>query len=266
MRTATVLTTLLLALPSDGETPDTVFLDELTWTEVRDAIASGTTTLIVATAGTEQNGPHVTLAKHRITIRAAADGVARKLGNALVAPIINYVPEGGIDPPTGAMRYPGTMSLPNVYFMKILEYAARSSRVHGFTDIVFIGDSGGNQKGMREVSDALNEEWKGDATRVHYIPEYYYGHGYTEWLESQGETREDIGSHAGIASTSIVLAFAPEHVRKDKLTPDGVVEHSKSNGDPSRATVEYGKKLIELRVEITAGRIQELIQLARAER
>lgn len=263
MRIVVFSLALLVALPSLAETPDTVFLDELTWTEVRDALASGTTTLIVATAGTEQNGPHVTLAKHRITIRAAADGIARELGNALVAPIINYVPEGGIDPPTGAMRYPGTMSLPNVYFMKILEYAARSSRVHGFTDIVFIGDSGGNQRGMREVADALNEEWKGDKTRVHFVPEYYSGHGYTEWLESQGETREAIGSHAGIASTSIVLAFAPEHVRKDKLVPDGVLEHSKSNGDPSRATAEYGKKLIDIRVAITVGRIKELINIER---
>ncbi len=263
MRTAIFLSTLLLAWPSRGDTPDTVFLDELTWTEVRDAIASGTTTLIVATAGTEQNGPHLTLAKHRVTIQAAADGIARELGNALVAPIINYVPEGGIDPPTGAMRYPGTLSLPNVYFMKVLEYAARSSRVHGFTDIVFIGDSGGNQKGMREVSEALNEEWRGDKTRVHFIAEYYSDNGFTEWLESQGEELEAIGRHAGIAGTSQVLAFAPEHVRMDKLAPNGGFEGSGVTGDPSRATVDYGKKLIELKVDVSVRRIKELIAAER---
>jgi creatinine amidohydrolase/Fe(II)-dependent formamide hydrolase-like protein len=192
-------------------------------------------------------------------VRNASDRIARKLGNALVAPIVTYVPEGSIDPLSGHMRYPGTISLPNVYFMKIYEYAARSLRAHGFTDIVFLGDSGGNQEGMKEVALALNQEWKGGKTRVHFIPEYYSGNGFTDWLKTQGETEESIGNHAGISDTSQVLAVAPQHIRKDQLARSGGFEGSGVSGDPTRATEAYGKKGMDLKVETAVARIQKLI-------
>ena len=156
-----IAATLLCVGTASAQETDTVYLEELAWIEIRDAIQSGTTTIIIPTAGTEQNGPHMVLGKHKYVINHAADLIARRLGNALVAPAMTYVPEGNIDPPSGHMRYTGTITLPNEYFMKVLEYTARSLRVHGFTDIVFIGDSGGNQEGMREVSEMLNEEWEG---------------------------------------------------------------------------------------------------------
>lgn len=80
----------LLPLVATAQTPDTVFLEELTWSEVRSAIDSGTTTVIVPTAGTEQNGPHVVLGKHKYRMNAGSERIARELGNALVAPIMTY--------------------------------------------------------------------------------------------------------------------------------------------------------------------------------
>ncbi len=152
-----------------AQTPDTVLLEELTWTEVRAAIDNGTTTIIVPTAGTEQNGPHVVLGKHKYRMNAGSERIARELGDALVAPVMTYVPEGKIDPPTGHMRYAGTISIPHEVFKSVLEYTARSLKVQDFMDILFIGDSGGNQRGMREVSEALNEEWASEEARVLYI-------------------------------------------------------------------------------------------------
>jgi len=239
--------------------PDTVFLEELTWTEVRDLLAAGKTTVIVASAGNEQNGPHMVLGKHEYIVKHAADRIARKLGNALVAPIVTFVPEGAVDPPSGHMRYPGTITLPNVYFMKICEYAARSLKAHGFTDVVFLGDSGGNQEGMKEVALALNAEWRGGKTRVHFIPEYYSDNGFTDWLKTQGETDESIGTHAGISDSSQLLAVAPQHIRNDKLAKGGGFEGSGVTGDPTKATAERGKKGLELKVETAVARIQKLI-------
>ncbi len=95
-----------------AQTPNTVFLEELTWTEVRDALAAGTTTVIIPTGGTEQNGPHMVLGKHNFLVKYKAGEVARRLGNALVAPVMAYVPEGDVDPPTGHMRFPGTITTP----------------------------------------------------------------------------------------------------------------------------------------------------------
>lgn len=247
------------ASAAHAQGPDTVFLDELTWTEVRDRLEAGTSTVIVASAGTEQNGPHMVLGKHKFIIRHTSELIARRLGNALVAPIITYVPEGGIDPPTGHMRYPGAITLPNEYFKKICEYAARSLKVHGFTDIVFIGDSGGNQRGMREVAAALNEEWRGDKARVHFLSKYYRGNGFREWLISQGEEPDAIGSHAGITDTSQLLAAAPEHIRLDKRADRGGFEGSGVRGDPTHASVEYGKKGIELKVEAALAQLKELM-------
>jgi creatinine amidohydrolase/Fe(II)-dependent formamide hydrolase-like protein len=259
MKILLALTTCFVVTIAAAQTPDTVFLDELTWTEVRDRIAEGTDTIIVATAGTEQNGPHMVLGKHRFIVRAASEQIARELGNALVSPVITNVPEGGIDPPTGHMRYPGTISLPNTYFMKVVEYTARSHRASGFTRIVFIGDSGGNQSGMQEVADALNEEWRGGSTRIYFVPAYYSANGFREWLQDQGETEETIGRHAGIADTSELLAVAPGQVRMDAREPGGGFEGSGVSGDPTRASAEYGRKGIALKVETTVRELRRMM-------
>lgn len=200
------------------------------------------------------------LGKHNFIIRHTADRIARKLGNTLVAPVVAYVPEGSVDPPSGHMRYPGAITLPNEHYMKLLEYAARSFKVNGFRDIVFIGDSGGNQDGMKQVSELLNKEWAGTGVRVLFVPEYYSGSGesFREWLIAQGEEKEDIGTHAGITDTSQLMAIDPSLIRKDKLADRGGFEGSGVSGNPTRASVAYGRKGLELKVERTVRRIQEM--------
>src|SRR6476659_187769 len=86
-------------------TMGSVFIEDLTWTELRDRIAAGATTILVPIGGTEQNGAHMALGKHNVRVRALAEKIARSLGNALVAPVVAYTPEGGVDPPTGHMRF-----------------------------------------------------------------------------------------------------------------------------------------------------------------
>src|ERR1700751_1886285 len=113
---------LLLAAPA-AHGADTGFLEELTWTELRDQMRSGKTTIIVPIGGTEQNGPHMALGKHNLRVRVLSEKIARALVDALVAPVIAYVPEGGLDPPTAHMRFPGTITVPEDAFEKILEYA-----------------------------------------------------------------------------------------------------------------------------------------------
>lgn len=242
-----------------AQTPDTVFLEELTWTEVRDAIESGTTTIIVPTAGTEQNGPHVVLGKHKYRMNAGADRIARELGNALVAPVITFVPEGDIDPPTSHMRFAGTISIPENIFKGILEYSARSLKVHGFTDILFVGDSGGNQRGMQEVSDALNKEWADEKTRVHFISAWYTSTAFEDWLRDQGETDAVIGTHAGLSDTTTLLAVAPQHVRAELFTEDFDWDIDGVSGDPSGATVELGKIGMDFLVGAAMTQIRELL-------
>src|SRR2546421_139115 len=129
-----------------AQPPVRVWLDDYTWTELETAIHAGKTTIIVPIGGTEQNGPHMALGKHNVRVKILAERIALTLGNALVAPVIAYVPEGDIDPPTAHMRFAGTISVPERTFQSVLESTARSFKRHGFRDIVFIGDHGGESK------------------------------------------------------------------------------------------------------------------------
>ena len=141
-----------LATPLAAQSPGDPYIEQMTWTEIRDAMAAGKTTVIIPTGGTEQNGPHMVLGKHNYLVRYKAGEVARRLGNALVAPVMAYVPEGDVDPPTGHMRFPGTITTPPEVFEQVLELAARSFKQHGFLDIALMGDSGGNQASQAVVA------------------------------------------------------------------------------------------------------------------
>ncbi len=155
-----------LATGAWGQAPSPVFVDDLTWPELKRDIAAGKTTILVPIGGTEQNGPHMALGKHNARARVLAEKIARELGNALVAPVVSYVPEGSIDPPSAHMRFPGTITIPDKTFQQILESAARSFKLHGFRDIVFLGDHGGYQKDEQVVADRLNREWAATSVRV----------------------------------------------------------------------------------------------------
>ena len=162
---------------------NTVWMEEMTWLEVCDAMAEGKRTAIVSTGGIEQNGPYVALGKHNYVLQAACEGIARMLGDALCAPIIKLVPEGDISPPTGHMRYPGTLTVRQETFEAMLEDVGRSLDAHGFEYIVYIGDSGGNQSGMENVANELNAEW--GETKALYIGEFYDNAGVQRHMQQE---------------------------------------------------------------------------------
>ena len=170
------------AAPRPINARDTVFMEDMTWMEVRDAMKAGKDTAIVATVGIEQNGPYLAAGKHNIILRLTTEAIARKLGDALVAPIVGFVPEGDIDPPTEHMRYPSTVGVTESTFRALLTDICAGLRAHGFRRIVLIGDSGGNQAGMKAVADDLNAKWAGGKARVHYIKEYYDYPEVARWL------------------------------------------------------------------------------------
>ena len=236
---------------------DSVFLEDLTWTEVRDALAAGTTTVIIPTGGTEQNGPHMVLGKHNYLVRYKAGEVARRLGNALVAPVMAYVPEGNVDPPSGHMRFPGTITTPPEVFELVLEFAARSFKQHGFVDIALLGDSGGNQASQAAVAERLNREWADTPVRVHHLTDYYPGPG-DAWLVTQGEREEDVGSHAGMHDTTSLMFLNPSMLRFDQLAPHTRGDGSGVVGNPARSTAAYGEQILEMQIDAAVGQIRSL--------
>jgi creatinine amidohydrolase len=238
--------------------PRSVFLEDLTWMEVRDATQAGKTTVIVPIGGTEQNGPHMVLGKHNVRVKFLSARIAAVLGNALVAPVLAYVPEGKESPPTAHMRFPGTITIPDAAFEEILLSAARGFRLHGFKDVVFIGDHGGYQKSLRKVAATLNAEWEKTPVRAHAIVEYYTASdaGFAEMLKQKGFSSAQIGTHAGLADTSLALAVDPSLVRMDHL---GAATHGKADGvygDPRSASAELGKVAVEMIVARTVEAIK----------
>jgi creatinine amidohydrolase len=238
-------------------------LEELTWTELRDEIKSGKTTILVPIGGTEQNGPHMALGKHNVRVKHLAGQIAAKLGNAVVAPVLGYVPQGSINPPTQHMRFPGTITIPDDVFEKVLESAARGFRLHGFRNIVLLGDSGGYQKNLRAVAERLNREWAKTSVRVHAIEQYYLAaqSDFPLVLQERGFRKEVIGSHAGMGDTALTLAIDPGLVRREHLRTaplprptEGVI------GDPRPATAQLGQLGVDLIVERTVQAIRAAVQ------
>ena len=243
----------------------TVSLEALTWTELRDRVAAGSTTALIPIGGTEQNGPHMTLGKHNVRVGLLATRIAERLGNAVVAPVLAYVPEGAIEPPTQHMRYPGTISIPVPVFEATLEAAARSLQRHGLRDVVFLGDHGGYRASIDRVAAKLNREWRG-AARAHALPEYYRAaqDDFAEALRARGYSAAEIGSHAGLADTALMLALDAQQVRKELLDArPGAESRDGANGNPQRATAELGRIAVERIVQATVAAIQARVQPAK---
>jgi creatinine amidohydrolase len=243
--------------PLTAPLPKTVALADMTWVEVRAALDHGYTTVIVPSGGIEQNGPHMILGKHDYIVRHAAERIAAELGHALVAPVVSYVPEGSYEPPSGHMRFPGTMGLSEPAYAALLEGIARSLKAGGFKTICFIGDHGGSQAPQAETAARLTAEWKGAGVRVIDVDSYYSGPAQVALLLAQGESRADIGEHASLIDTSELMAVHPEGVdlarlrnRPFTLQSTGII------GNPARSSAERGKELLDIRIRAAVQQIR----------
>ena len=239
------------------------WLEELTSLEIRDLIASGTTTVIISTGGIEENGPYLATGKHNLILEGVCPALAEKLGNALCAPLVKFVPEGNINPPTGSMRYPGTISLSVSTYEALLTDIASSLKQSGFTDIVMIGDSGGNQSGMANVADALSADWIDDGTRIHFVREFYD----PGWVATEDYTQRELGVaqsgndgyHDDIWVTAMMMVTDPDQVRFSQRVNAGLASINGVSITPLKDTIELGRKMIEFRAEYTARAIQKVV-------
>jgi creatinine amidohydrolase/Fe(II)-dependent formamide hydrolase-like protein len=248
---------LVVSRPLTAPLPNTIQIEDMTWVEVRSAIDRGYTTVIVPSGGLEQNGPHMIIGKHDRIVRAAANRIATELGATLVAPVIPYVPEGSYDPPSGHMRFPGTIGVPEQAYAATIEGIARSLKAGGFRTICFIADHGGGQAPQAHVVAKLNGEWAGAGVKLIDVADYYSDAAQVAWLLGQGNTRAEIGEHASIIDTSELMAVSPDGVDLSKLRsgtfslrPTGIV------GEAAKASAEMGTKLLDMRINAAVRQIR----------
>jgi creatinine amidohydrolase/Fe(II)-dependent formamide hydrolase-like protein len=238
---------------------DTVWLEEMTWMDVRDAMAAGKTTVIIATGGHEPNGPWLALGKHNYVLHANCDAIARRMGNALCAPIIKHVPEGNIDPPSGHMTSPGTISLREDTFRALLRDTAESLKAHGFRQIFFIGDSGGNQAGQRAVAEELNTKWAG-STLIAHIQEYYDYASVAKHMEQFGikEGTSD-NMHDDPIITLNMFIDDPNSVRYDARVKAGKATINGVDVSNKAKNTEWAKQIVAFRADHTIAAINKAI-------
>ena len=233
---------------------DKVWIEELTWMEIRDAMKAGKTTALIVAGSTEQNGPYVPTGKHVFVLRATAEAIARKLGDALIAPAIPFEP-GNFS------TTPGTIQVRETTYDALIEDQAESLKANGFKHIILIGDSGGNQRGLDRVATKLSASWAGSATTVHYIKEYY-----DSWTAADGAWTAlgipktmDEGIHDDYSVNSIIATVDPEKIRFKQRQDAGKASINGQTLLPIETTIANGKKLVEIRADITVAAIKKAL-------
>lgn len=239
--------------------PNTVWLEEMTWFDVRDAMKAGKTTVIISTGGIEPNGPWIALGKHNYVLHQNCEAIARKMGNALCAPIVKFVPEGDVERKTSHMQSPGTISMREGTFRAILTDILASLKAHGFTQMFLIGDSGGNQPGQRYVADSLNKVWGGTALAAH-IQEYYDYNGVTEHMKTKGmvEGASD-GLHDDAVISLNIFADDPKAIRLDERIKAGKASINGISLADKKKNAALAKEIIEFRATKTIEAINKAI-------
>lgn len=237
----------------------TVWMEEMTWMDVRDALKAGKTTAIITTGGMEPNGPFLVTGKHNYVLRANCEAIARTMGNALCAPTIKFVPEGGIDPKTSHMTSPGTISLREATFRLLLTDVIHSLKQHGFTHIILIGDSGGNQGGQRAVADSLTALWKG-APIVAHIQEYYDYASVAKHMEQFGmhETKAE-GLHDDPVITLNMWTDDPKSVRLAERRKAGLATINGVSVADEKQNRKWADEIVAFRTRVTIEAIGKAI-------
>src|SRR5262245_55639135 len=186
---------------------DNVDIEMLTHTEISDKIhKEGKTSVIIANGGTEERGPHDVLGGHTFMAHNKAIEIAKKLANALVAPVMPIaVSATGLREDTNT---PGGVQMPPDVFKAVKIAEIESMAMNGFKDIFLIGDHGGGQQEMRQVAEEEDKKLSPKGVRVYYIGDFYTkAHDDIELYFY--EHKLPIGGHGAVMDTSEMLYWEP---------------------------------------------------------
>ena len=237
-----------------AQTADRVEIEGMTHAEIYDAIHKyGKTTVLIYNGGTEQRGPHAVLGGHTFMARRTAAAIARRLGNALVAPVLPFSPAGSHLNP----KLPGSVDLAPELYSKVNEAVVASMVTNGFRNVVLMGDHGGGQQELASLARALNTRYAPQGVHVYFCSSVYKEarEDFNAWLKQH---QLPVGTHASIPDTSELMYLGgEEYVRKDRLVAgnsnNGIV------GDPRPSSPELGKRVFDMKVDYGVEEIRRLI-------
>jgi creatinine amidohydrolase/Fe(II)-dependent formamide hydrolase-like protein len=246
-----------------------VDLELMTYPEVYSAIHDqGKTTVLIFNGGTEQRGPHAVLGGHTLIAHGLANGIAQKLGNALVAPIVPFSPTDDFVKP----QWPGTISISADLYAKVNEAMVASLAVAGFKNIVILAEHGGGAKQLEDLAHTLDTKYSPQGTHV-----FYCGATLTKGRDDFNAVLRQKNlppsTHGGIPDTSELLYLGgDQYVRKDKIVagdpvlppgqkrdPNVPLVNNGIQGDPRGSTPELGKLDLDLKIAAGVAEIRGLI-------
>ena len=257
MRTLIAFGVLLAASAASAQTRS-LFIEELTWPEIREAQAAGKTSAVVVAGGIEQNGQHMALAKHNVIARHLGGQIAERLGNALVYPVVPFSMAGDPIEKTGHMRLPGTITLPSEVFLGVIRGVALSAISAGFKNVYVMGDHGGGQAELRLAAETLDADWRAKGVHVYYLTNTGAAQKVNAYLS---ERKLAPGGHAGVAeSAQIMFLDQSRLLRKDKfaVAAAGPESATGANGDPNLATAEMGRVFLDMKVTDAVEQVRKL--------
>jgi creatinine amidohydrolase/Fe(II)-dependent formamide hydrolase-like protein len=262
IRITTIFLAALAFVASRLSAQRSVYIEDLTWPEVRQAIESGKTSAIIYAGSTEQNGPHMAIGKHNFIARWAAGAIAIKLGDALVYPTLPFAVTGDAVKKTAHMRFPGSVTLTPESFRSVVHDVTLSAIDAGFRNVFLMGDHGDGQDILSAVAKELDTQWKPNGVRVFYVPDLYFkAKAQARAYEaSHGITTHDV--HAGTDDTSELMALDRAHrwIRSDKLAPSEGARTAVTgvDGDPTKASAELGDIFLRYKVDGAVDQIRAL--------
>ena len=187
-------------------------LAEMTWPEVKDAVADGITTIFLPLGATEQHGPHLPLGTDSLLAEAVANGLTKVVPRVLVAPTL---PIGCSDEHTG---FPGLLSLDTQTLARIIIDCARRMAGWGISRIILFSAHGGNSKALQLATNQLSDELP--LLRISLLDSSTkVADTLLAIAETDGVSPESVGLHAGEGETSEMLYFCPQFVHMERAAP-----------------------------------------------
>lgn len=246
--------------PRTIEGINTVWLEELTRPEFRDMLKDGYTTVLIMTGGVENNDDNLSMNKHNINNRLHGELLARKMGKTLVAPLVTLEPGNA-----GAVIQPGRAGpmLSQATYVALLYDMGNYLRSMGFKEIYYLGDSGGNARGMQTAADSLTKVYADSPDKVYFkhIPEYYNHVSVVQpYIQNELKIPEGIkiGASTGTSglheelSIDATLALAdPTSIRYEQRKKVGQDEINGIKFQSLKWLQDLGRKIADLRVKTT---------------
>ena len=243
---------------------NTVWIEELTQPEFRDMIKDGYTTALIMTGGVENNDGNLQMNKHNINIKLLGEMLARKMGKTLVAPLVTLEPGNA-----GANIQPGRAGpmITQATYVALLFDMGNYLRSMGFVEIFYMGDSGGNGRGMQAAADSLTKVYANSPEKVFFkhIPEFYNHTSVVQpYIQNELKIPEGIkigassgtsGLHEELGIDATMALADPQSIRFAQRVKAGEAEINGVKFKSLQWLQELGRKVADVRVTATINAI-----------